>query len=422
MGKRVMLTPAQKKEAYLKQKRLQLAEDEAKAKALAMKKAAEERERVMTRAGPDRKIKMAIASLTKALWKYELTNLQRNDIKEKINSYTKELKDIDRPSPEKYKTTIHEHMKFISESPELVQIFRILWICMLPHIKSHDIGIEKGIYIRLHVSLQYILNGNPDDKIAIMAANENWEADIRLYNGSIGQLEFWDMFYEITTQWLDVFDHLSYTTFLWSLIDTLFDTSIYLPKLRPKRQQRHITADSEGTYLQSWFFSRGHIENLINQAIVSVTTTSVLKEGTGTGTVPALYETITNENAVKDLKYKDNDDVEWKIHCYSNENINRAIRQASRKTGLVANANDVANVSALVMITQKEKMKNGSNNDNDNDNNTDTDSDGGNDDDDAPARDLTFTDDITALTATATAEEIEIQRKKKKKDEHELNL
>ena len=87
MGKRVMLTPAQKKEAYLKQKRLQLAEDEAKAKALAMKKAAEERERVMTRAGPDRKIKMAIASLTKALWKYELTNLQRNDIKEKIQNH-----------------------------------------------------------------------------------------------------------------------------------------------------------------------------------------------------------------------------------------------------------------------------------------------------------------------------------------------
>ena len=125
--------------------RMQLDAEE-KARTRAEEKAARERESMMLTAGPSQKIKMAMAALTKALWKYELTNEQRTNIKTKIKEYQRELKGLP-----KLKTTEEQmniNAEFIKQSPELVQVFRLFWVCILPHIRQKHLSRELSVSAR----------------------------------------------------------------------------------------------------------------------------------------------------------------------------------------------------------------------------------------------------------------------------------
>ena len=290
----------------------------------------QERERLMQNSGPRRKIKVAIASMQKALFKYELTNLQREDLETKIKRYQKELKNVGHAASITRKT-IEEHMLFLSSDENVAKMMRTFWCVMLPHTDRQGC-VKKESYIKIQMLLQFALSGNLDDKLAEMAALENWGKDIQAY-GKIDQEAFFDIIYEIVTVWLELFDPLSYTTFIWGIIDSVFNTSRYPARFRVKRVVRCITReDTEGTLLQSWFYSRDHIDDILLKSITSL-----------------------SESEIETLTYTEGDDVRFDLKA--DEQMDVAVRVQSRKEGRLISEADSDMMYALGKTSENQRLK-----------------------------------------------------------------
>jgi len=348
----VHMTQAEKKARQKLEKQKQM---DAEEKAMAARKDARanaERGRLLERAGPDRKVKMAIASMTRALWKFELTAQQRLDIRTKIAQYEKDLLTMGAIAVDEQ--TLEIHMKFLSSSPELVQVMRTLWVCMLPYVKNGSISKEG--YIKLTVCLQYCLNGSPSEDTAKAAAEASWEHDQVHYNKKMNQEAFYDMMYNVVTGWLDMFDTMSYCTMLWSIVDSVFDTSIYPPKFRLKRFIRCIiSADNESKMMQSWFVSRHHIEDVIGRAVANAATVSLLCPGTGNGLVPAKYYSEVNEDLVRKYTYSEGDDARWVLQA--DPNLEMLLRHQDRqaKGQVTISDEDQSMIKAFAIKAAKEQ-------------------------------------------------------------------
>ena len=140
-----------------------------------------ERQKLLEKSGPERQMKMAIASMTKALWKFELTTKQREDMKHRIAQYEKEIKALaaGATAVEIEQSAIQENLKFISSAPELVQVMRLFWICMMPFLTKNN-NVSKRGYIKLMMNMQYALNGNPDEVAALKVVDSNWTLDMSI--------------------------------------------------------------------------------------------------------------------------------------------------------------------------------------------------------------------------------------------------
>ena len=315
------------------------AEQEEKAKRKADALAAAERESILLGAGPMRKMKMALAALTKALWKYELTESQRKDIKVKIKQYEKDIKGI--PTDPISEEALVAHEMFMREAPELVACFRVFWICMLPRLINRE--LPRDAFILLNMNLQYVLNDYNDAKIARMAAEDEWVRCESRYGGKINQRALFDFMYETITTWLETFDQMSYTTFMWCLIDSLFDTAVYPPKYRPKRMFRSITKDTESTMLQAWYYSRRQIENILHDAITRAATQFQLVDGVRVG--------VVNEVIFNSLTYSEGDALGWNLDA--DEGMQSAIRIQDRKVGGTFSSNEEIMIAAMARSTSK---------------------------------------------------------------------
>ena len=351
MGKKVTLSPAEQKARLRLQAAKHLEEQQKALSAKAEEKAAVARDKIMARAGPNRQIKMAIASLTKALWNFELTEQQKIDIKNKIALYRKDLKSL-RSFPVE-KSLIEEHMVFLSSAPELVSVMRVFWVCMMPYVESGK--VKKEAFLKLMMNFQYALNGNPDEVLAKEGAQYAWDQE-NIHYGSMTQEAFYDVVYCTATSWLETFDAMSYCTFLWALIDSLFDTSVYPPKFRTKRFIRCITQkDTEAGMMHAWYASRHHIEEVLEIAVKQAATITVQVPGTGDGTIPAQYETRLDEQLLDKYKYVEGDDARWALQ--GDPNLELLLRMQKRVQTASLSEEESAMIKAFAISAEKRNAK-----------------------------------------------------------------
>lgn len=160
---------------------------------------------------------------------------------------------------------IAKRRDFLQKNKGMLEIFNTFWVILLGY--TTDGYLSKEGYGKFHHAIDIALAGQATfldvDQASVDA---DWTYDKLLY-GSLNKTAFFDMLFEVIGEynemvktilsflfclcsyalyknaetWTEIVDPTYYAAFAWTLLDSVADTSVHPPRLRPHREMRCIT-------------------------------------------------------------------------------------------------------------------------------------------------------------------------------------
>lgn len=154
---------------------------------------------------------------------------------------------------------------FLQKNKGLFDIFNTFWVTLMSY--TMDGFLSKEGYSKFHHVVEIALAGEATfASVDEQVMNADWTYDRLLY-GNLNKVAFFDMLFELigtyhsmqqptsTTDskpasfllfisletWTEIVDPTYYAAFAWALLDSIADTTVQPPKLRPLREMRCIT-------------------------------------------------------------------------------------------------------------------------------------------------------------------------------------
>lgn len=191
--------------------------------------------------------------LQKKLSNTLLDGKHKQDIIDRINevSYKIELENQRIELDVKETSLIEFRQQIINKYPDLEDIFLLFWFTFSPYLDVDETLTNNG-FEKFSTLLQYSLLGNKNDNDNKRIAKLDHGYYIKIY-GSIDKVAFFDILFRTLVDWTDKDDILHYTCFMWTLLSNVADLNWNPPKLRTKREIRHILKDNEMKMFSLYF-------------------------------------------------------------------------------------------------------------------------------------------------------------------------
>ena len=146
---------------------------------------------------------------------------------------------------------IEFRQQIINKYPDLEDIFLLFWFTFSPFLDVDETLTYNG-FEKFSSLLQNSLLGNKNDNDNKRIAKLDHGFYTRIY-GNIDKVAFFDILFRTLVDWTDKDDILHYTCFMWTLLTNIADLNWNPPKLRSKREIRHILKDNEMKMFSAYF-------------------------------------------------------------------------------------------------------------------------------------------------------------------------
>lgn len=175
------------------------------------------------------------------------------------------------------KEMIQKRRDFVENNPGLKDIFQAMWMVFFKY--TNDGYLSKEGYIKFNRAILIALGGFKSFEDLQGMLESDWNHDKTVFGpfdrqgffdllfetigavlaeNSLSNEEIYNSFLFIIELWTEVVNPSHYAAFAWSLLDSVADTSVHPPKLRPFREIRCVTKlENEAVrcfHLNSFFF------------------------------------------------------------------------------------------------------------------------------------------------------------------------
>jgi hypothetical protein len=182
-----------------------------------------------------RETKRKIISLQTMMRSKDITQENRAKMENQILELRMKMESF---IPEVDQSEIQKRREFLKTNPGLHDIFRALWLVVF--VFTEDGYLSKDGYKKFNHALMIALLGIQSyDEVAHIIEND-WLHDTNVF-GHINQRTFFDILFEMIETWTEIMDPTYLAAFAWSLLDSIADTTLQPPKLRPVREIKCIT-------------------------------------------------------------------------------------------------------------------------------------------------------------------------------------